>query len=145
MDDDAKQRNLDRLYERRGFLDSERLKLQSSLDKHLLTLNAGGMYLSILFLNTLEKTPTLRIFLYVGLLSSALSIFHILKSIKYSQKAFAYQIDITDKEILQVNQKKVPQTSQNKYNKKVEENNHSAWLYFGIGLIFLILFFLINI
>ena len=89
----------------RILLDNKRIELSIFLEKNLLLISSGGLYLSVLFIGLLGGLSNVidKHLLFIGWLFTILSIFSIIISVWLSEAAFGKQIDITDKEIENLN------------------------------------------
>lgn len=109
------------------------------LDKTLITLSTGSLYLSFYFVKDL-KNITSECFLALGWFSFIISIISILLSFLFSEKAFSKQLDILN--------------AKYKNKKAIEENKWNNWISYMqllslisliLGIIFLTRFYFLNI
>lgn len=141
----VKEKNLKLFYNRRDFLDKERIRLASFFDRYLLIFATGALYLSILFTNNLAEDVSRKILLGAGWTSLIISIFLTLISVIFSEYAFKKQIQITDMEIEDILDEASRNRRDNCWNIVVTFTRWVGILFFIAGVILLSLFYYINI
>ena len=138
--------DLDTLYKRRSFLGRERIKLENSFDKYLLTFSTGALYLSVIFSNNAESELKYTYILGVGWALLFLCIVATLRSIILSEKSFAKEVEITDEKIEElINNKKKVKRKINPWNEKIDVLQNFIVGFFVFGLFTLSIFYYINI
>ncbi|EKE21846.1 MAG: hypothetical protein ACD_7C00114G0006 [uncultured bacterium] len=137
--------NLDILYSRRDFMDSARIKFGDSLDKYLLTFSTGSLYLSILFIKSSFNKIIFSDWLLLGWIAFVMSIWSSLLAIFFSVYAHDEQIKMIDDDIFKVGKGEIPISRGNNLNFWVKLFQLLSMLGFFIGIIFLSLFYFLNI
>lgn len=138
-------KNFDILYARRQFLDETRIKMADSFDKYLLTISTGGLYLSVIFTNSISDKFANRGSLALGWVFLILSISLTLVSFSVSEIAHKRQIEITDKEIESRIYNKTVIGMENGWNKPIETLKIASVIFFVLGIAFLGYFYFINL
>ncbi|MEA4926325.1 MAG: hypothetical protein VB084_13565 [Syntrophomonadaceae bacterium] len=112
-------------------------------DKAILTLAAGAFGLSLTFVDKIAIYSTIHNLYWLGFawIMFALSMLSTLISFQYGTKGFERQIEILD-EIYKDDLKEIPP---NKYVNKVQWCNGISIWSFILGVVFLIIFSLLNI
>jgi len=128
------------LEERKQLVEAER-KTAQQFDKAILTLAAGALALSITFINHIapHPKPNSIYFLIIAWISFSLSMLSTLISFLTSQAACRKQRDIIDKSVLDKND------SKNKAASWTNWLNYFSIGFFIAGVIFLIIFSIINL
>jgi len=121
---------LEALLDRRQILDNNRIEISNLLDKYILTISTGSLYLSIYFLSQLYGNINNIKYLIMGSILLGLTILATTLSFYFSEKSFDKQKDITDETL-----KVFPHKAQ-------KESNHWKQLTQYIKLIYIVFFML---
>ncbi len=127
-------------------LEKERLKIEHTYDKYLLTFSTGGLYLSVFFTNNLGTLNHKEI-LGIGWLSLIAVVTSTMLSFIFSDLAFEKEIEHNNEDINElVNNRKITESNeQNKYTKYIIFLQRVTLISFVLGIILLSVFYLINI
>lgn len=136
------------LMEQRNLHERERWLISKSLDKYLITLITGSLYLSVLFLQNFSDGLRFAYVLYTSWIFLIFSLFFVFVSIHYSQKMFEEQVGDIDKYLIAIDNNLPKPFSDDKVNKISGKVDLLNWL--GLSLCFfgittLMLFCFINL
>jgi hypothetical protein len=137
--------NLDILYQRRDFLEKNKIKFGDSFDKYLLIFSNGSLYLSIIFVNSVSGEHKYLIILILGWISFLISIISCLFAIFFSMRAHRKQVGLVDEDINKMMSEGTTVNGTNKYNFWVDFFQVSSLLGFMTGIVLFSMFFLLNI
>ena len=137
--------NLDILYQRRDFLEKNKIKFGDSFDKYLLSFSTGSLYLSIVFINSLSIEHKYLVILIFGWISFLISIISCLFAIFFSMHAHRKQVGLVDEDINKMISEGTVVNGNNEYNFWVDFFQIISLSGFMIGIILFSIFFLLNI
>jgi|GEM_PF-1590519 len=137
--------NLDSLYQRRDFLEKNKIKFGDSFDKYLLSFSTGSLYLSIIFVNSVSVEHKYLIVLVLGWISFLVSIISCLFAIFFSMRAHRKQVGLVDEDINKMMSEGTIVNGINQYNYWVDFFQISSLSGFILGIVLFSIFFLLNI
>lgn len=137
--------NLDILYQRRDFLEKNKIKFGDSFDKYLLSFSTGSLYLSIIYINSLSTEHKYLAILISGWVSFLISIISCVFAIFFSMHAHRKQVGLVDEDINKMISEGATVNGDNKYNYWVDFFQIASLSGFIIGIILFSIFFLLNI
>lgn len=138
--------NLDILYQKRDFLEKNKIKFGDSFDKYLLSFSTGSLYLSIVFINSVSEGDGCKLFviLVFGWISFLASIISCLLAIYFSMRAHREQVNLVDEDISMMMSEGGTINGPNKYNCWVDFFQIVSLLGFITGITLFSIFFLFN-
>jgi len=136
------------LMEQRNLHERERWLISKSLDKYLIALITGSLYLSVLFLQNFSDGLRFPYVLYTSWIFLIFSLFFVFVSIHYSQKMFEEQVGDIDKYLIAIDNNLPKPFSDDKVNRisgKVDLLNCLGLSLCFLGITTLMLFCFTNL